>query len=143
METPTKSPTKITVETSVDAPLEKVWKSWTEPEHIVHWNFASDDWQSPTAKNDLKKGGTFNYRMEAKDGSMGFDFGGIYDDVKENELIEYTMGDGRKVQVRFSGSGNQTKVIETFEAETTHSEELQKGGWQAILDNFKKHTESF
>ena len=142
METTTNTPTKITVEATVNAPVEKVWKSWSEPEHIKNWCAASQDWHAPKAENDLRTGGTFSTRMEAKDGSFGFDFGGIYDNVKKNELIEYTIGDGRKVQVTFSPSGDQTKIVETFDAETTNSVEMQRGGWQAILDNFKKYTES-
>ena len=138
----TTTPTKITVETTVNAPVEKVWKSWGEPEHIKNWCAASEDWHAPKAENDLRTGGTFSTRMEAKDGSFGFDFGGIYDNVKKNELIEYTMGDGRKVNVTFSPSGDQTKVVETFDAEATNPVEMQRGGWQAILDNFKKYTES-
>jgi len=138
----TTTPTKITVEATVNAPIEKVWKSWSEPQHIKNWCAASDDWHAPKAENDLRTGGTFSTRMEAKDGSFGFDFGGVYDDVKKNELIEYTIGDGRKVRVTFSPSGDQTKIIETFDAEATNSVEMQRGGWQAILDNFKKYTES-
>ena len=138
----TTSTTKITVETTVKAPVEKVWKYWTLPGHITKWNAASDDWHSPFAENDLRVGGQFKSRMEAKDGSFGFDFGGTYDDVKTNELIEYTLGDGRKVVVRFAANGNETKVTETFDAENTHSIEMQQGGWQAILDNFKKYTEA-
>ena len=138
----TTTPTKITVEATVNAPVEKVWKSWGEPQHIKNWCAASDDWHAPKAENDLRTGGTFSTRMEAKDGSFGFDFGGVYDDVKKNELIEYTIGDGRKVRVTFSPSGDQTKIIETFDAEATNSVEMQRGGWQAILDNFKKYTES-
>ena len=141
MET-TNSVKKITVEVTVNAPVGKVWEAWTKPEHIVKWNFATDDWYSPWAKADFREGGSFSARMEAKDGSMGFDFGGIYDVIRNNEFIEYTMGDDRKVQVEFSSSGNQTKVVETFDAENTHSLELQKNGWQAILDNFKKYVES-
>ena len=140
METANK--TKITVEATVNAPVEKVWQYWSAPEHITRWNHASDDWHSPRAENDLRKGGKFSSRMEAKDGSFGFDFGGVYDDVKTNELIEYTMGDGRKVKVLFSGQGNETKVQEIFDAEETHSIDMQRGGWQAILDNFKKYTEN-
>jgi uncharacterized protein YndB with AHSA1/START domain len=140
METANK--TKITVEATVNAPVDKVWQYWSSPEHITRWNHASDDWHSPRAENDLRKGGKFSSRMEAKDGSFGFDFGGVYDEVKPNELIEYTMGDGRKVQVLFSGQGNQTRVQETFDAEETHSVDMQRGGWQAILDNFKKYTEN-
>lgn len=133
--------TTITVEVSVNAPIEKVWKLWTSPEHIMQWNNASDDWHTPRAENDLRVGGQFLSRMEAKDGSFGFDFGGVYDDVKINELIAYTLGDGRKVKVTFTGNDNQTLVTEIFEAETTHSIEIQRGGWQSILDNFKKYSE--
>jgi uncharacterized protein YndB with AHSA1/START domain len=134
--------TKITVQSTINAPVEKVWNFWSLPEHITQWCAASDDWHAPKAENDVTVGGKFSTRMEAKDGSFGFDFGGVYDDVKKNELIEYTMGDGRKVVVTFSGSGNETKVVETFDAENTHSIEMQQGGWQAILDNFKKYTET-
>jgi len=134
--------TKITVETVVNAPVEKVWKFWSLPEHIKNWCAASDDWHAPKAENDLTVGGKFSTRMEAKDGSFGFDFGGVYDEVKTNELIEYTMGDGRKVEVHFTANGNETKVVETFDAENTHSIEMQQGGWQAILNNFKNYTEA-
>src|ERR1043165_1795365 len=142
METTTKP--VITVENVINAPLEKVWEYWTKKEHITKWNFASDDWHSPKAQNDLRVGGSFVYRMEAKDGSMGFDFGGVYDVIKDNAYIEYTIGDGRKVKVSFNALDNDkaTKVVEEFEAEGTHSIEMQKGGWQAILDNFKKYTET-
>lgn len=132
----------ITVETIVNAPVETVWKAWTTPEHIVKWNNASEDWHTPKVENDLRAGGKFLSRMEAKDGSFGFDFAGIYDEVKTNELISYTLGDDRKVSISFSGNGNTTKIAETFEAESTNPVEMQKGGWQAILDNFKKYTES-
>ena len=142
METTTNAATKITVQTTVDAPVEKVWKTWSEPKHITNWCAASEDWHAPKAENDLRTGGKFSTRMEAKDGSFGFDFGGIYDNVKKNELIEYTMGDGRTVHVTFSPAGDQTKIIETFDAETTNPVEMQRSGWQAILDNFKKYTES-
>ena len=133
--------TNITVESTVNAPIKKVWEYFTKPEHVTKWNNASDDWHTPRAENDLRKGGNFNYRMEAKDGSFGFDFGGIYDEVETNKYIEYTMGDGRKVKVSFSENGNATEVSETFEAETQNTIELQRGGWQAILDNFKKYVE--
>ena len=142
METTTNTATKITVEATVNAPVEKVWKAWNDPQHIKNWCAASDDWHAPKAENDLRTGGTFNTRMEAKDGSFGFDFGGVYDNVKKNELIEYTMGDGRQVHVTFSPAGDQTKIVETFDAEATNPVEMQRGGWQAILDNFKKYTES-
>jgi uncharacterized protein YndB with AHSA1/START domain len=134
--------TVITVESTIEAPVEKVWESWTQPKHIVKWCNASDDWHTPRAENDLRVGGNFVSRMEAKDGSMGFDFGGTYDAVRQNEYIEYTMGDGRKVQITFFPKGGETKVVESFEAESLNPVELQKGGWQAILDNFKKYTES-
>lgn len=133
---------KITVETSVKAPIEKVWKVWTTPEHIMQWNNASPDWHTPKAENDLRKGGKFVSRMEAKDGSFGFEFWGIYDEVDHLALISYTMGDGRKAEVSFSAEGTQTKMTETFEAESENPIEMQKAGWQAILDNFKKYAES-
>lgn len=139
METENKT---ITVENTVKAPIEKVWEFWTEPQHIKKWNSASPDWHTPYAENDLRAGGKFATRMEAKDGSFGFDFGGVYDVVKENEYIEYTLGDGRKVKIFFTSTGNETKVAETFEAENTHPVEIQKTGWQAILDSFKKYTET-
>ena len=132
----------ITVKTTVDAPIEKVWKYWSSPEHITQWNNASDDWHTPRAENDLRTGGKFLARMEARDGSFGFDFGGVYDEVRENKYIAYTMGDGRKVEVTFSGNKNETNVEETFEAENENSIEMQKTGWQAILDNFKKYAET-
>lgn len=137
-----KEKTSITIEAAIKAPIEKVWKNWTSPEDIVRWNNASDDWHTTRAENDLRAGGKFSARMEAKDGSFGFDFYGIYDKVITNELIEYTLGDDRKVKIIFTKQGTNTQIIETFEAENTNSIELQKGGWQAILDNFKKYTES-
>jgi len=132
----------ITVENTINAPVEKVWEYWTKPAHITQWCYASDDWHTPRAENDLRTGGSFVSRMEARDGSMGFDFGGIYDSVKNNEYIEYTIGDGRKVKIHFTSNGNETKVVESFEAENQNSLEMQQGGWQAILDNFKKYTEA-
>ncbi len=132
----------ITIQATINAPVEKVWEFYTTPEDIMQWNNASDDWHTPKAENDLRVGGKFVSRMEAKDGSMGFDFWGIYDEVKPTELIEYTMGDERKVRVTFSGNENETTVVVTFEPEDENSRELQQGGWQAILDNFKKFTES-
>jgi|SRR5688572_9076652 len=137
----TQEKTILTVESTINAPVEKVWECWSKPEHITQWNNASDDWHSPKAENDLRPGGNFIYRMEARDGSMGFDFGGVYDTVVANKYIEYTMGDGRKVKIYFTSEGNKTKVVESFEAESTHSLEMQQGGWQAILDNFKKYVE--
>lgn len=133
---------RVTVETSVKASIEKAWKYWSEPEHIMNWNNASDDWHTPKAENDLRTGGKFSSRMEARDGSQGFDFEGVYDNVETNKLIEYSLGDGRKVKIIFSADGDHTRIIETFEVENTHSIQMQKTGWQAILDNFKKYIET-
>ncbi|MFC7372460.1 SRPBCC family protein [Fictibacillus iocasae] len=137
----TSGKTTITVETVVQAPAEKVWKYWTEPQHITQWSFASDDWHAPHAENDLKAGGRFLTRMEAKDGSFGFDMTGSYDEIKENEYIAYTIDDGRKVTIQFIEQGGETKVVEEFEAEGTFSIEQQKEGWQGFLNNFKKYSE--
>jgi uncharacterized protein YndB with AHSA1/START domain len=131
----------ITVETTVKASIEKVWKYWNSPEHITKWCQASDDWHAPKAENDLRVGGKFTTTMAARDGSVSFDFGGEYTKVDEYKVIEYTMADGRKVQIQFSGQGDETTVTETFDAESTHPVEVQRGGWQAILDNFRKHVE--
>jgi len=138
----TQEKTIITVQNTVHAPVKKVWEYWTKPEHITQRNNASDDWHTPWAKADFREGGSFTARMEAKDGSMGFDFGGVYDVIRTNEYIEYTIGDGRKVKISFSPKENSTEVVESFEAEDTNSPEVQKSGWQAILDNFKKYAES-
>jgi uncharacterized protein YndB with AHSA1/START domain len=132
---------KVTVQTTVQVPVEKVWEFWTEPNHIKIWNSASEDWHTPIAENDLRAGGSFLSRMEAKDGSFGFDFSGVYDEVKKFEYISYTLGDGRKVEISFIQKENQTEITETFDAETSNPIELQKTGWQAILDNFKKYAE--
>ncbi len=133
---------QITVETVINAPIEKVWTYFTEPEHIMQWNNASPDWHTPRASNDLRTGGTFSYRMEAKDGSSGFDFGGTYDEVSQHERIAYSFGD-RKALVTFESlDGAQTKVAETFDPEDVNPLEMQRSGWQAILDNFKKHVET-
>ena len=139
METPAK--TTITVETIINAPIEKVWECWTKPEHIVQWNNASDDWYTPTATNDLRVGGTFHARMEAKDGSVGFDFIGTYEAVQHHEYIEYALADGRNVSINFTADGDSTRIVEKFGAEDTNPVEMQQAGWQAILDNFKKHVE--
>lgn len=137
----TNQPTKVTVQAVIQAPVEKVWRYWSEPEHITKWNQASEDWHAPRAENDLRVGGKFLTRMEAKDGSMGFDFGGVYDVVNRHEAIGYSMEDGRRVDIVFVEQGNETKVIETFDAESTHPVEFQQAGWQAIMDNFKAYTE--
>jgi len=131
----------IIVKRIINVPVEKVWQYWTEPEHIKKWNSASEDWHTTFAENDLRVGGKFLSRMEAKDGSVGFDFWGIYDEVKLYEVIESTLGDERKVKVTFVGKEEYTEVTESFEAEDINSIEMQQAGWQAILDNFKKYTE--
>lgn len=132
---------KVTVKATIQAPVDKVWEFWTEPVHITKWNQASEDWHTTRAENDLRAGGKFSSRMEAKDGSFGFDFGGTYDEVKLNESIAYTLGDGRKVNITFKSQDNETEIIETFDAETMNPIEMQQQGWQAILDNFKKYAE--
>lgn len=132
----------ITVQTLVEAPLELVWRCWTEASHITQWNFASEDWCCPHVENDVQNGGLFNWRMEAKDGSFGFDFDGKYDHVIPLQLIEYTMGDGRRVKIEFNVEGPHVVLSESFEAEGTHTDEMQRAGWQSILNNFKKHTEN-
>jgi uncharacterized protein YndB with AHSA1/START domain len=131
----------ITVRSEVNASVETVWNIWIDPQHIKKWNNASPDWHTPKAENDLREGGRFLSRMEARDGSMGFDFGGVYNKVEKNQSIEYTIGDGRKVQITFIPEGNITTVIETFEAEETNPVEMQQAGWQSILNNFKKYVE--
>lgn len=132
----------ITIATNVLVPVEKVWAYWTEPEHITQWNNASEDWHTPRAENDLRPGGRFVSRMEAKDGSFGFDFSGTYDEVILLKSIIYTLDDDRKVQLTFTDQGQETHIVETFEAESENSIEMQRDGWQAILDNFKRYAES-
>ena len=134
---------QITVQSKVNARVEKVWEYWNAPEHIMKWNSASPDWHTPKSENDLRVGGKFCARMEAKDGSFGFDFGGVYDEVVANERIAYTMEDGRKTEITFINHGDTTEVIETFDAEGQNPVEMQQAGWQAILDNFKKYTEEY
>ena len=131
----------ITVEVVIEAPLETVWTMYTEPDHVTKWNAASEDWHSPKAENDLREGGAFNYRMEAKDGSAGFDFTGTYTAVVPREHIAYTMDDGRKVEVTFASEGDGTRVVTTFDPESENPPEMQHDGWQAILDNFKRYVE--
>ena len=132
---------KITVETIVAAPIEKVWRAYTTPEDIKQWNAASDDWHTTAASVDLRAGGAFSSRMEAKDGSMGFDFAGTYTNVVPHKLIEYAFGD-RTAQVEFDDTAKGVKVRVTFDSETTHSVEQQREGWQAILNNFARHVEA-
>ncbi|NJW52456.1 polyketide cyclase [Salinimicrobium sp. CDJ15-91] len=132
---------KISVKTSIQAPVSRVWECWTEPEHIRQWNAASPDWHCPAAKNDLRTNGRFSYRMEAKDGTHGFDFEGEYDKVEAQRHIAYTMDDGRKTDVHFMAYGDITVVEEIFDPEMSNPLEMQQTGWQAILDNFKDHVE--
>ncbi len=142
MTTTTKKAT-ITIRATISAPVEKVWTLWTNPKHIVHWNKASDEWHTPTSQNDLRVGGTFLSRMEAKDGSQGFDFAGEYSKIIYHKQIEYVLADGRKVFVFFVSNRNETTVTETFEPEQTYPVEFQETGWQAILNNFKKYVEAY
>lgn len=132
---------KITVEVVVNAPIEKVWECWNGPKHIEGWAFATDDWEARDAENDLRTSGSFKTTMAAKDGSASFEFGGVYSAVKENELIEYEMSDGRRVRVEFVQVPEGVRVVESFDPESENTEELQRNGWQAILNNFKKYTE--
>ncbi len=132
----------ITVNTLVNATIENVWDSWTNPKHVVNWNFASDDWHAPEASNDFQVGGKFVYTMAAKDGSFSFDFSGKFTEITIYKTISYLLDDGRKVDITFEMFEGQVMVIESFEAETENTEELQQMGWQAILNNFKKYTES-
>ena len=132
----------ITIQTTVNAPIEKVWEFWNEPEHITKWAFASDEWEAPFAENDLQTGGKFKTTMSAKDKSSSFDFGGTYTQVQPHEIIEYDIDDGHHVKAEFTNSDEGVKITQTFEMEDENSEELQRSGWQAILDNFKNYTES-
>jgi uncharacterized protein YndB with AHSA1/START domain len=134
--------TPITIQALVNAPVEKVWQLWSNPEDIKQWNSASPDWHTPHATNDLRTGGSFTSRMEAKDGSFGFDFGGIYDAVEPHKHIAYTMGDGRQVKVDFNSQDGQTHIVETFDPESQNPVEMQQAGWQSILNNFKSYAES-
>ncbi|CAG2153105.1 hypothetical protein LMG31506_04745 [Cupriavidus yeoncheonensis] len=132
---------KIHVETTVAAPMEKVWRAYTTPEDIRQWNAASDDWHTTAATVDLRVGGAFSSRMEAKDGSMGFDFAGTYTKIEEHRLIEYAFGD-RTAQVEFSDTPQGVIVRVSFDAESEFPIEQQQSGWQSILDNFRKHVEA-
>ena len=134
--------TKVTVQSTIQAPVGKVWEFWNEPEHIKQWAFATDDWHAPAASNDLRVGGRFSTTMAAKDGSFSFEFGGTYNEVENNKAIKYTMDDGRVTEVSFENENGATKVVEVFDAEDTNPVEMQQSGWQAILDNFKRYVES-
>jgi len=133
----------ITIHATINAPIEKVWKFWNKPEHIERWAFASDDWEARDAENDLRVGGKFKTTMAARNKSASFDFEGTYTALKGYELIEYEMSDGRRVKIAFEKTSDGVKITETFDPENENPEEMQRSGWQAILDNFKKHTESY
>lgn len=141
MTTSAATPSKVTVQTTVAAPLEKVWGAYTTPDDIKQWNAASDDWHTTSATVDLRVGGAFSSRMEAKDGSFGFDFAGTYTKVEEHRLIEYAFGD-RRAQVLFTDTPQGVQVQVTFDAESTNSLEQQRAGWQSILDNFGRYVEA-
>lgn len=131
----------VTVETTVAVPAATAWELWTRPKHIMQWNNASDDWHTPHAESDLREGGKFLSRMEARDGSMGFDFTGTFTRVAPNAVLAYTMDDGRTVTVTFAERDGATHITETFDAESENPVEMQRQGWQAILDNFKSYAE--
>lgn len=133
---------QIEISTKVEGDIDNVWECWTQPNHITQWNSPSDQWHTPKAENDLRETGKFNFRMEAKDGSAGFDFSGTYDEVKEKEIIRYSLDDGRKVDISFKDENNKVLILEKFEPEAQNSEDMQREGWQAILDNFKSYVES-
>lgn len=131
----------IQLRTSIHAPIDKVWDYWTQPDHIIQWNFATDEWCCPSAINNLVPGGKFIWRMESKDGSVGFDFTWKYNTNNYGKYISYTMSDGRKVEIKFETNNNQTILTEAFEAEGSNTDDQQRAGWQAILANFKKYVE--
>jgi uncharacterized protein YndB with AHSA1/START domain len=132
----------ITVKTTINASLEKVWDFWTKPEHVINWNFASDDWHCPKAENNLKIGEKFCYTMAAKNGEMSFDFEGEYTEIETHKLIKYKLEDDRRIIIQFEQNQDLVTIIESFDPENENSLELQQNGWQAILDNFKKYIES-
>lgn len=136
------TPTRITVSALVNKPVADVWNTWTDPKHIIQWNAANDDWHCPKATNDLRTGGKFSSTMAARDGSFSFDFEGVYDDVQPNNRIAYTMADGRTCEILFTSENGATRVVESFDAETQNPVEMQRTGWQAILDRFKAYAEA-
>ncbi|WPO80789.1 SRPBCC family protein [Flavobacterium sp. KACC 22761] len=132
----------ITIKNTVNAPIAKVWEYWNTPEHITKWSFASPDWHTPYAEADLREGGKFKSTMAAKDGSMSFDFGGEFTLVKPEEALSYVLGDGRKVEITYTETSDGVEIVERFDPETVNPEEMQRAGWQAILDNFKNYVEN-
>ena len=135
------TPVSVTVETIVHVPVSHAWEYWNNPSHVIHWNFANEDWHCPHAESDFRIDGKFNHTMAAKDGSFSFEFWGIYQEIVENALVTYVLGDDRKVRIEFIPKGDSTQIIETFEAESQNPIEMQQMGWQAILNNFKKYAE--
>lgn len=133
---------KITVEALISAQPQKIWRFWTQPDHIIQWNFANDNWHCPKASNDLRVGGRLCYRMEAKDGSFGFDFEGVYSEIIDQEKITYTLPDGRISTTTFDNLGDHTKLTTIFDAEQENSIDMQRDGWQAIINNFKHYVEA-
>lgn len=131
----------VTVENTINKKTELVWEYWTSPEHIMQWNFATPEWHCPKAEHDLSVGGKLCYNMAAKDGSIAFDYMATFTAIDPNQLLEYVLNDGRKVSIQFTDKGDTTLVTQTFEIEDENSIELQRKGWQAILNNFKKHAE--
>jgi uncharacterized protein YndB with AHSA1/START domain len=140
MESTTKA--KITIEATINAPISKVWSAWNNPEDVMNWNMASPDWHCPAGTNDLRVGGKFVYTMAARDGSMSFDFEGVYTNVIEHERIEYVLADAREISVVFSADGSATRIVETFDPENENPAEMQRSGWQSILDSFKSYVEN-
>lgn len=136
------APSRITVSALVHKPVADVWNYWSDPKHITQWCSASDDWHCPRAENDLKTGGKFSSTMAARDGSFSFDFEGVYDDVQLHKRIAYTMADGRTCEILFTSENGGTRVVESFDAETENPVDMQRGGWQAILDRFKAYAEA-
>ncbi len=134
--------TRITISALVNKPVAEVWNAWTDPKHIMQWNAASDDWHCPKATNDLRTGGKFSSTMAARDGSFSFDFEGVYDEVQPHKRIAYTMADGRTCEILFTAENGGTRVVEAFDAESQNPVEMQRGGWQAILDRFKTYAEA-
>ena len=131
----------ITVNATIQAPITKVWEYWTNPEHVKNWNFAASDWHCPEATNNLEVGSEFHYTMSAKDNSFSFDFWGTYQEIIDQKYLSILIGDGRQMKVSFESTSEDTKVIEEFEPEKVNPEEMQRAGWQMILDNFKKYVE--
>ncbi|WP_264210692.1 SRPBCC family protein [Leisingera thetidis] len=132
---------QITIGTTIDAPIDRVWQAYTTPADITRWNFASDDWCCPSAEADLKLGGKYKARMEAKDGSFGFEFEAVYEELAPNKALTLAMTDGRKARTTFASAGGKTKVATTFDAEEQNPLEMQRDGWQAILNNFRAYLE--